>query len=234
MVPNAPVRRSPADGRRLGAFVYDVVKERLLEGGWSAGESLDVESLKSDLGVSKQPVMDAFRRLAAEGLLEIVPQVGTRVPVFSMEDMSDFFAMFASLEAEATAVGARRQTPAQLAELVAINRQIAEIDTTSVGPSERVHGYLTANRRFHGVIQQMAHSDVVMRLSDRMWDMCDLMINTSANSRPLADEIGERHDDHERIIAALRDADVERARREMHAHIIRNVPMLERSRSTGD
>ena len=224
-------RRSPTDGRRLGAFVYDVVKERLLEGDWTGGETLDVESLKADLGVSKQPVMDAFRRLAAEGLLEIIPQVGTRVPVFSTEEMSDFFAMFASLEAEATAVAARRQTPEQLAELVAVNRRIAEIAARSSDTSERVHGYLVANRRFHGVIQEMAHSMLVTRLSGRMWDMCDLMINTAASSRPLADEIGDRHADHERIIEAMRDADVERARREMHAHIVRNVPMLERGRS---
>ena len=53
--------------------MYDLLKERLHEGEYQAGERLPVESLKTESGVSKQPVMDAMRRLSSEGLVEIIP-----------------------------------------------------------------------------------------------------------------------------------------------------------------
>src|SRR5215470_1082706 len=106
-----------SSGRRLAPVVYDLLKERLLEGEFQAGERLSVESLKTEFGVSKQPVMDALRRLATAGLAEIIDLV-------------------------------------------------ADSD-----PTARAHGYRLLNRRFHGVIHEMARSPVVAELSHRMWDM---------------------------------------------------------------
>ena len=68
-----------ASGKRLAPVVYEMLKERLLEGTYQAGERLSVETLKTEFEVSKQPVMEALHRLAADGLVEIVPQVGCRV-----------------------------------------------------------------------------------------------------------------------------------------------------------
>lgn len=219
-----------ADGRRLGSYVYDVIKERLLEGQWQAGESVGVEALRAELGVSKQPVMEALRRLAGDGLVEIIPQVGCRVPVYSVEDITDFFTLFASLEAEATVIAAGRRTDAQIAQLESINAQIAPVPAVAE-PEQRVHLYRVLNRQFHGVILGMTRSPVVLRTSSRMWDMSDLLINAAGISHPLADEVGERHADHEQIIAALREPNLRGARQHMRAHILRNIPMLTGARA---
>src|SRR5580698_6003257 len=79
-----------SSGRRLAPVVYDLLKERLLAGEFQAGERLSVESLKAEFAVSKQPVMDALRRLSSEGLVEIIPQVGCRVPAHGSADVTDF------------------------------------------------------------------------------------------------------------------------------------------------
>ena len=76
-----------SSGRRLAPVVYDLLKDRLLEGEYQSGERLSVESLKAEFGVSKQPVMEALRRLSSEGLVEIIPQVGCRVPVYDGADV---------------------------------------------------------------------------------------------------------------------------------------------------
>jgi hypothetical protein len=68
-----PLRRA---GGPLNQAVYDVLRERLLEGRYPAGTRLPTDDLRSELGVSKQPVMEALRRLAADGMVQIVPQVG--------------------------------------------------------------------------------------------------------------------------------------------------------------
>src|SRR4051812_49496730 len=53
-----------AGASRLSTYVYDGIKESLLDGDRQAGERLSVDELTRTYGVSKQPVMDALRRLS--------------------------------------------------------------------------------------------------------------------------------------------------------------------------
>src|SRR4029450_8822754 len=61
-------------GARLSAVLYDTLKSRLLEGVYAAGDRIVVEQVRQEFQVSKQPVMDALRRLAADRLLASIPQ----------------------------------------------------------------------------------------------------------------------------------------------------------------
>lgn len=214
-----------SSGRRLAPVVYDLLKERLLEGEYQAGERLSVESLKGEFGVSKQPVMDALRRLATAGLVEIIPQVGSRVPVYSGADVTDFFTIFGGMEGAVAGVAAQRCTDEQIQALAAVNDEINQL-VAGPDPAARAHGYRLLNRRFHGVIHEMAHSPVVAELSHRMWDMSDLLINTSGVPQPLASAVADRHDDHEQIIQALRDRDQAAARAAMDRHITSTVAII--------
>src|SRR3984957_13002482 len=182
-------------GRRLAPLGYYMIKDELLSGAYLAGERVAVEELKSRLGVSKQPIMDALRRLAADGLVEIIPQVGCRVPVYERQDVEDFFAVFGGMEGAVAGVAAYRCTAPQLDDLIAAN---AEIGLLRAEPdaSARAHGYRVLNRRFPSLVHEMAHSPVVAEISRRMWDMSDLLINTSGIQQPLASAVSDRHDDH--------------------------------------
>ena len=122
-------------------------------------------------------------------------------------------------------VAAQRCTDAQVDELAAINEQIRQL-ITDPDPSARAQGYRILNRRFHGIIHDMAHSAVVAGISRRMWDMSDLLINTSGVPQPLASAVPARHDDHELIIAALRGRDQAAARRAMEDHITSTVAII--------
>ncbi len=218
--------RYAANGRRLGAYVYDTVKERLLEGQWRAGEFIAVEALKAELGVSKQPVMEALRRLAGDDLVDIIPQIGCQVPIYPPDEMADFFKLFASLESEAATIAAGRRSESEIARLTAINAQIGA-HSGLPDPHDRVHHYRTLNREFHAVILEMAHSSVVTRTSSRMWDKSDLLINASGRTDALANDIEARHAEHELIIKALRARDANGVRDQMRAHILRNIVMLQ-------
>ncbi len=212
-------------GRGLSPLVYDNIKERLLEGVYAAGERLPVEQLKAEFEVSKQPIMDALRRLASEGLLEIVPQSGTRVPIYSPQDVADFFAMFGGMEGAVAGVAAQRAQEDQLAELQRTNDDIGSL-TRQPDPAARSHGYRVLNRKFHTIINTMAHSPAIADISRRMWDISDLLINTSGIPQPLADAIDDRFHDHDRIIEALLAGNSETARAEMEAHILGTVDII--------
>ena len=84
-------------GQRLGAVVLDKLKERLLDGRYAPGARISIEELRTEFGVSKQPVMDALRRLEAIGIVEIIPQSGCRVVAFPLQEIQDFFQLFSVL-----------------------------------------------------------------------------------------------------------------------------------------
>ena len=212
-------------GSRLNHAVYDQLKERLMEGRYAAGERLSTEALRTEFGVSKQPVMEAMRRLAGDGLIEIVPQVGSRVATFTPSEVSDFFVMFGGFEGTIAGIAALRRTDRQLGELENISAQIGAL-RSSPDTDDRAHGYRLLNRRFHHAIHDMAHSRIMADTSRRMWDLSDFLINTSDVPQPFSSALDDRHSDHERIRRALHAGDQDAARAEMEQHIVGTVDVI--------
>ncbi|SFL39450.1 GntR family transcriptional regulator [Geodermatophilus ruber] len=217
---------------RMGTLAYRQIKEQLLEGRWAAGERLSVEMFKSALGVSKQPVMEALRRLSADGLVEIVPQVGCRVTSYGPQDVADFFTLFGAFEGAISAVAAQRRTPADLAVLDEVHARVGHL-CGERDAAVRAHGYREFNREFHGIIHRMARSDMVEEMSLRMWDLSDFLINTAGPPQPLSGALDERHADHEEIRQALVAGDADRARAATERHIVGTVELI-RSGARGD
>lgn len=212
-------------GLRRGAVVYNRVKERILDGAWQGGDTIVIDQLREEFGTSKQPVMEALRRLAGEGLVEIIPQVGSRVPIWQPEDMADFFEVFAATESEVTAIAVRRRSQTQLARLIDVNERLSEILALS-DDRERIRGYRRLNRDFHGTIRRMTHSALLERTSRGLWDVSDLLISGASLPHTLSVELPDRYEEHKLIIDAIALRDEDAARKAMRDHILRNIPML--------
>lgn len=213
---------STRSSMRLGSLIYDQLKQRLLEGTYAAGERLSVEALRAEFEVSKQPVMDALRRLAGERLVDIIPQVGIQVSTYSQREVKDFFRLFAGVESTITEIAALRRSESQLVELTRVEARVANL-RTETDPTERARLYRILNRQFHSVIHTMAGSEIMMDMAQRMFDLSDFLINTSGIPAPLTTAIDERHSDHEEILESLLNRDAEGARRQMERHILDTV-----------
>ncbi|MCF7550831.1 GntR family transcriptional regulator [Pseudonocardia sp. WMMC193] len=221
---------APASGHRpvvrsLGSLVYDGIKQRLLEGAVPAGTRLRVDELKAAFGVSKQPVMEALRRLSTEGLVEIIPQVGCQVCSYPQREVEDFFQLFAGMEGTITEIAAARRTDAQLARLAEVEGRIDAL-REAADSTRRSQGYRAHNRTFHAVIHEMAGSPILAATSQRMWDLSDFLINTNGAITPLSTALDQRHADHERIIDALRERDGPAAREATQAHIVGTLEII--------
>jgi len=212
-------------GMRLGSVAYEQIKEQLLEGRWAAGERLSLETFKAQLGASKQPVMEALRRLDADGLVEIIPQVGCRVAAYDQQEVADFFTLFAAFEGAIAGVAAVRRTEEDLSALREMHGRIGDL-TKEPSADARAHGYRVLNRAFHGLIHRMARSNLVEEMSLRMWDLSDFLINTAGVPQPLSSALDARHSDHEAIYRALIAGDGAAARSEMEQHILGTVQVI--------
>ncbi|GEP55256.1 GntR family transcriptional regulator [Reyranella soli] len=137
-----------------------VAAERLrtliIEGALAPGARLNERELSEQLGVSRTPLREAFRMLAADGLLVQLPNRGAQVVALSREDVRHAFEVMASLEGLAGELAAARVTDADLDDLKALQ-----------GDLERAHkrrdlpGYYRVNRAIHDRLNQIAGNPVL-------------------------------------------------------------------------
>lgn len=109
----------------VGAAVAEL-RRRILSGSVSAGEALRQDALAKEFGISRIPIREAFRQLAAEGLVTIHPHRGAVVTALSAADIAELFDLRAMLEPDLI----RRAVPhLKLGDFVAAERILADYAT---------------------------------------------------------------------------------------------------------
>lgn len=206
---------------RQGAL-HDEAAQRiraLIEAGELApGSRIPEKRLCEEFGVSRTPLREALKVLAAEGLVELLPNRGARVVRLTRDMLEDTFAVMGALEALSGELACQRMTEAELAELQALHyRMLAHYRRR-----ER-EAYFALNRRIHeGIIaaaRNEALSDVYQRLSARV------------RQARYATRLSEAHwaqavADHEAMNEALAARDGERLARILRAHLRHKLAMF--------
>jgi DNA-binding GntR family transcriptional regulator len=186
-----------------GQRSYEYVKQELLRGRFERSETLPIDTLADEIGVSRQPVLDAMRRLANERLVEIIPQVGCRLVNHTVEEIHDFFRLFATVEALLAEFAAERHDERQMRRLRLVSEEIAALLSPRVSMAKRSEGHRVLNREFHGVIHEMARAPEIAALSESYWDRSDFYLTSHSSHRLFAERLKEANDEHESLIAVL-------------------------------
>jgi DNA-binding GntR family transcriptional regulator len=100
------------------------LRQRIVEGHLAPGAKLNERELSESLRVSRTPLREAIRMLAAEGLVALLPNRGAVVAQMSEQDVADTFDVIAGLEGQSGELAAQRITDAQLAEIRALNYEM--------------------------------------------------------------------------------------------------------------
>ena len=127
-----------------------MLRELILAGSLAAGAKLGETELANRLDVSRTPVREALSRLAAEGLVEIVPNRGARVAKWSDHDLEQIFELRLRLEPYAVGLAVPRLTNADLDELQALARRMQSLGKP--GRAQDLDGIVHLNRQFHGML----------------------------------------------------------------------------------
>jgi DNA-binding GntR family transcriptional regulator len=118
---------------RLNDSVYDVIKENILSQVFAPGQRLILDEVSQQLGVSMTPLKDALNRLAAEGLVEIVPRQGTYVTSLQRVEIAETFDVRCALEIIAVQLFMENATDDELQELSAM---VDQLDTLASSPDK--------------------------------------------------------------------------------------------------
>ena len=97
------------------------LRELLVEGAIAPGAKLNERELSERLNVSRTPLREAIKMLAAEGLVELLPNRGAVAVSLSEQDVRDTFEVMAGLEGQSGELAAQRITDAELSEIKALH-----------------------------------------------------------------------------------------------------------------
>ncbi|HLI12056.1 MAG TPA: GntR family transcriptional regulator [Alphaproteobacteria bacterium] len=153
--PSAPATPAKAE-RTVAARLSRQIETEILAGRYRPGERLDEASLAKRHGVSRTPVREALRHLAARGLVVIRPHQGAAVAQLSTAELIEMFEVMAVLEAACAGFAARRLVAADKASLLAFHEE-CRAATAADDPN----AFYEANNRFHDALYRAAHNHLL-------------------------------------------------------------------------
>src|SRR6187402_2231373 len=132
------------------------LRQMLVENRIPPGAKLNERELSEVLNVSRTPLREAIKMLAAEGLVELVPNRGAIAVALTEADVQNTFEVMAGLEAQSGELAAQRITDAELAEIRAMHFEMLAAYTR-----RDLSNYYRLNSRIHSAINAAAKNPVL-------------------------------------------------------------------------
>lgn len=213
--------------------IRHAIEEMIIAGTLPAGTVLRQDELSRRFGVSRTPIREALRQLAAVGFVSFTPNRGVRVQALDRDEWSQTYLARAVLEGAAAEAAATRITDDQLEELAAANAEFARhtgvlrrADASRDDREQAALAWVESNERFHGGIIQAAELPVVERLVTSLRRVFSGEASWAPGSA--ADSLYAANlKQHEAIQAALAAHNGRAARALMEAHIMDSWALME-------
>jgi DNA-binding GntR family transcriptional regulator len=197
--------------------LHDQVASRLrtmlIEGQIAPGAKLNERELCEQLRVSRTPLREAIKLLAAEGLVDLLPNRGAVAVRLTEADVVNTFELLSTLEAMSGELAAQRITDEELAELRALHYEMM-----ACFARRDLSGYYRINARIHAVINEAAKNPLLTSTYRSVnARVQSLRFRTNQNEAKWADAVAE----HERMIVALCARDPAAMRQVLIEHLNR-------------
>lgn len=200
-----------ADGLPSSERVYQGLKDQILAGALAPNARLVELHLASQFQVSRTPVREALKRLAAEGLVSVDPLRGMVVRDVDPVEIEEIYVIREVLDGLAAKLAAERITAADLTKL----HLLMEMMRDAVR-AQRWEAMVQANIKFHEVIHSAAGNQRLSVLTRSLQDFVRRFSSKAFASPERDDEVLE---EHEEIVRALEARDPEAAEAASRRHV---------------
>lgn len=205
----------------MGHRVFETLQQAIVQLQLRPGNLLSEAEVAKQLGVSRQPVREAFIKLADLGLVEIRPQRGTFVMLISRREVENARFIREAIEvavARKAAIDAKDSAIAQLRRILAHQQEACE--------TENVVEFLKHDDAFHRALAQCADCEHAWRVIENLKTQMD---RVRYLSMPMATPLETLISQHTEIVDAVEAHDPDAAERAMRAHlaeIVKSLPKI--------
>jgi DNA-binding GntR family transcriptional regulator len=190
----------------LGTKAYKKLKEMIISGELKPGQKLNQVQLADQLGISRTPLLQAMNRLTSEKLTETIPRRGTRVRLFTDEDLLSIFEIRGRLEPYICELASKKIT---LEGINAIKENIKKMQIAIDNNDETMFKKL--DNQFHTLIIESSENFFI---SEILQKYVPLM-----HSVNLLKPMDKSIQDHKNILESLIDGDTLSVSQLMYYHI---------------
>jgi DNA-binding GntR family transcriptional regulator len=195
---------------------FEVLRADILRGRHRPGRRLGEVGLARELGMSRTPVREALRRLAADGLVELSANRGARVVEHDAADLDCVFVLRAHAEGIAARTAARTATEDDVEELQRLAVAVADAARPEDGGEPDLDAVYDLNRQFHDLLLQLAGSASLTSVVGSLVHSTILMRTYQAFDD---DAMHRSVEHHLELVAAVRAGDPDWAECVMRSHL---------------
>jgi len=206
--------------------VAERLRQRIFAHELQPGARIDEQALTIDYGISRTPLREALKVLAAEGLVTLKPRRGCFVTELSEQDLDEIFPLMAILEGRCALEDTGKAQAREIASLEQIHRQLE-----GSAESRQIERFFELNQEFHARIQDMAGN---RWLRQTVRDLRKVLKLTRLLSLSIEGRLEQSLAEHERILAAIKAGDGLLAESLMHDHILSVRQALARSHAEAE
>ena len=198
--------------RALYEEVAELLRQRIFARELAPGSWIDELKIAEAYGISRTPLREALKVLAAEGLVTMKVRRGAYVTEVSERDLSDVYHLLSLLESDGAGVVATTATAPQIEELQALH---LELEAAAAPNRQDRELFFEINERFHMRLLEIANN----RWRDQMVaDLRKVMKLNRHNSLLKSGRIEESLNEHRALMAAIAARDAALAVRRMQEH----------------
>lgn len=198
--------------KRLHDTVVEHMRNLIVEAVLAPGTKLNERELCETLGISRTPLREALKVLAAEGLIDILPNRGASVSKLSETEIWETFELMSGLEAMSGELACERITVVEIAEIKALHYAMLACKTQNDLP-----GYYSRNQAIHNKINEAARNSVLhqtyLSLNRRLQAL-------RFRSNFHADKWDRAAHDHDEMVKALEARDGKRLAEILRTHLL--------------
>lgn len=198
--------------RALYEEVAESLRQRIFNRELTPGSWIDELKIAEAYGISRTPLREALKVLAAEGLVTMKVRRGAYVTEVSERDLADVYHLLSLLESDAVGVVAATATDKQIAELEAMHQ---ELENAAKPKSLNREAFFEINERFHLRLLEIANN----RWRDQMVaDLRKVMKLNRHNSLLKSGRIEESLNEHRAVMSAVSARNASLSMQKMQEH----------------
>ena len=197
---------------------FIAIREAIMELNFLPGEIIRKHDICNALGVSRSPVSEALAKLRNEGLVEVVPQSGTFVSRFSLQDIKEGAFLREAIELACIEILASNISEQQLIDLnrnLKLQKVLAE--------SDDYQGFYQLDAKMHGMIMDFTGYKNLAKVTKTGWVQVD---RARQLLLPVDGRLKKAFQEHRAVIKALEQNDVALAREKMRTHLNQLILLL--------
>ena len=194
------------------------IREAIMELNFLPGEMIRKHDICNTLGVSRSPVSEALAKLRNEGLVEVIPQSGTFVSRFSLQDIKEGAFLREAIELACIEILASNISEQQLTDLnrnLKLQKVLAETDD--------YQGFYQLDAEMHGMIMDFTGYKNLAKVTKTGWVQVD---RARQLLLPVDGRLKKAFQEHKAVIEALEQNDVALAREKMRTHLNQLILLL--------